>query len=276
MKQMKEQIDRVKNMFEPVALRVSNLFFVLADLMTVDPMYQYSLDFFTTIYNRALKKADEKGIEKNERETRRAYYISKFTTLLYKNVCRSLFEKDKLLFSFLLCIKIMEERGELSNPEARFLMAGPTAVSAPRPNPTGEKGWLLDKQWAHICELAENYEFYKGFDRDLEENLGAWEKISVSVSPEADEWPGKWNEIPIFSKLLILRVLRPDKVVPGIRNLISAEVDLGSKYIKPPPFDLTKSYKDSTNKTPIIIVISAGADPMAELQKLAAKMKIKI
>jgi len=65
MKQMKEQIDRVKNMFEPVALRVSNLFFVLADLMTVDPMYQYSLDFFTTIYNRALKKADEKGIEKN-------------------------------------------------------------------------------------------------------------------------------------------------------------------------------------------------------------------
>lgn len=142
MKQMKEQIDRVKNMFEPVALRVSNLFFVLADLMTVDPMYQYSLDFFTTIYNRALKKADEKGIEKNERETRRAYYISKFTTLLYKNVCRSLFEKDKLLFSFLLCIKIMEERGELSNPEARFLMAGPTAVSAPRPNPTGEKGWL--------------------------------------------------------------------------------------------------------------------------------------
>lgn len=64
--------------------------------------------------------------------------------------------------------------------------------------------------------------------------------------------------------------------MPGIRNLISAEVDLGSKYIKPPPFDLTKSYKDSTNKTPIIIVISAGADPMAELQKLAAKMKIKI
>lgn len=39
MKQMKDAIDKVKDTFAPVALRVSNLFFVLADLMTVDPMY---------------------------------------------------------------------------------------------------------------------------------------------------------------------------------------------------------------------------------------------
>jgi dynein heavy chain len=44
---------------------------------------------------------------------------------------------------------------------------------------------------------------------------------------------------------------------------------MGKEFITPPPFDMEKSFLDSTNKTPIIIVLSAGADPMSELVKLA-------
>lgn len=44
----------------------------------------------------------------------------------------------------------------------------------------------------------------------------------------------------------------------------------------PPPFDMDKSFSDSSNKTPIIIVLSAGADPMGELLKLGDFYKAKI
>lgn len=75
---------------------------------------------------------------------------------------------------------------------------------------------------------------------------------------------------------MFLRIFRPDKVVPVIQKLIKKDKDLGPPYIIPPPFDMEKSYEDSNNKTPIIIVLSAGADPMAELQKLAAIMGARV
>lgn len=55
--------------------------------------------------------------------------------------------------------------------------------------------------------------------------------------------------------------------------MIKKEKELGGPFIIPPPFDMEKSFSDSSNKVPIIIVLSAGADPMSELMKLAATMK---
>lgn len=50
-----------------------------------------------------------------------------------------------------------------------------------------------------------------------------------------------------------------------IQKLIKKEKELGPGFIVPPPFDMTKSFSDSTNGVPIVIVLSPGADPMGEL-----------
>jgi dynein heavy chain len=63
----------------------------------------------------------------------------------------------------------------------------------------------------------------------------------------------------------VLRILRPDKVVAAIRKLIAKDKEMGKPYTSPPPFDLAKSFGDTTNKTPVILVLSPGADPMTDL-----------
>jgi len=184
-----KQVDSMRAENVAVGLRVSRLFFVLTDLTSVDPMYQYSLDFFKDIFERTLKSTDEALGEKAKQSERRAYWITEFTKRLYDNVSRSLFQRHILLFSFLMCLKIMDElllvtEGGLDIAELRFLMAGSTQVDLTKPNPTGEDGgWMNNKAWLTILEMSTKFPSFKGFDDDFVANLSTWEKIYNSGSP---------------------------------------------------------------------------------------------
>lgn len=53
----------------------------------------------------------------------------------------------------------------------------------------------------------------------------------------------------------------------SVKTFVKEEV--GPFYIESPPFDLEGCLDDSTNMAPIIFVLSPGADPIANLKKLA-------
>jgi dynein heavy chain len=66
---------------------------------------------------------------------------------------------------------------------------------------------------------------------------------------------------------MLIKQLREEKLMQGIKEFVKSE--LGEKFIESPPFDLQGAYNDSSSTTPIIFVLSPGADPITYLIGLA-------
>jgi len=74
-----------------------------------------------------------------------------------------------------------------------------------------------------------------------------------------------------FTKLIIIRIIKPDKLVPAMMRFVVDKI--GDEFVQPPPFDLAAIYKDSSNITPLIFVLSPGSDPMKALEAIATTKK---
>ncbi|KAH9163072.1 hypothetical protein LEN26_000647, partial [Aphanomyces euteiches] len=261
-----KEIDARSDGYRPVAYRAALLFFCIADLSRVDPMYQYSLPWFTNIFIRAIVSAKPSNVLEQRLQNLNEY----FTYSIYKNVCRSLFEKHKLLFSFLLTIKILQGSNLIDPLEWRFLLSGMAPASITMDNPAPQ--WLEGYIWTELCRLS-SLRTFEGFAASFAMHKDVYRAMFDSNEPHMVILPGGWHDrLDVFQRLCVLRSLRPDKMMQGIQNLVIEM--LGKEFIEPPPFDLQETFEDSTPVSPLIFVLSQGSDPAKDLLTFAIATKM--
>jgi len=148
--------------------------------------------------------------------------------------------------------------------ELIFLLTGGVAVG----DTDGElpADWLNEKIWGEINRLGK-LSGMKTFLPHILKNLDVYRGLYESSNPENWEFPAEATMINPFRKLLVIRAIRPDKVVPCVSKFI---VDyIGEKFVKPPTFELANIFHESRATTPLIFVLSPGSDPLQAVMKFA-------
>lgn len=58
---------------------------------------------------------------------------------------------------------------------------------------------------------------FKGLPSAIRKDTAAWQQLFDTSEPQNVELPGEFSKISAFDKLLIIRMIRPDKLVPAVR-----------------------------------------------------------
>ncbi|QQP55643.1 Dynein beta chain_ ciliary_ putative [Caligus rogercresseyi] len=251
-----EEIDKTRDGYSPVATHASILFFCVSELSQIDPMYQFSLPWFIQIYIKAIKETPsaKKGSKESSGDVSRriSNLNSNFTEIIYHKISRSLLREHVLVFSFILSLR-------LSGVENwQYVLKDIQSIDHNQPIPDDK--WMTGKMWNSIVSISKMKTF-QGLMQSLRDDLKDWRAFYEAPNPSKDCLPVRWKEIRDLDYIFLLRIIRPDWVISAIRSFIGDM--LGKEFVYPQILNIQNAYEDSDSNTPIILILSPGANPLA-------------
>ena len=195
--------------------------------------------------------------------------------MTYQTYCygtMGMFEKHKLLYSFLITIQIQLDQQIISYNQIDFFLKGNLSLDKTltiKSKPTFN--WLTYDAWHQCLFLSTNFsEKFQNLLRNIEEDNINWKQWIEHEQPENYLLPRPYDYLlNDFERLMLLRCFCPNRIIFAIQNYITKI--MGEKYIIPPTMYFDSIFDQSTFQTPIIFLLSPGSDPTHDIQKLVER-----
>lgn len=267
-----KQIEAACAEYTQVATSGSILYFVIADLANINPMYQFSLFYFVRLFNKCIDVATKH----DEIDVRLQYLQTSILSNIFVNVCRGLFEDDKLTFSFIIASSFQRHGHEINYQEWSLLLRGIGLLDLSRKPPNPDPEFFTEKMWEYMYAIQSySVEHCKDLCEHMTNFPEFWKEWAQSQDPHKKPLPMNYDEqseLHYFQVLLLLKGLCPEKLLFGIQEHVRRS--LGDNFIIFPSATTADLYVDSTRSTPIVFVLSPGADPTSMLLRFAQSMGV--
>lgn len=284
--EMRKNINEKREQYRPVATRGSVLYFSIVDMSRVNVMYQTSLDQFQLLFDKSMEISEKANLASKRVNN----IIESMTYITYRYINRGLYERDKTSFKLILIFKILTTAGKLEMKNINLFLRGGSALDLTQSRAKAFS-WLSNESWLHMLQLTMSNAIFKTAIEEMitgESQFLPWynenepEKFPVPVLESKFQSEDEMNVN--FYRLLVVRCLREDRTLLAVNDFIRKtefiEIGGGNKLpVMGPKFTETATdtvdtvYREMEATTPVIYLLSAGADPTDSIETLARRKR---
>lgn len=300
-KETELNINIASEVYRPAASRGALVFFLMNELYKIHSFYKFSLDSFVIVVNRAIdivaeqmnpkkpekpaKVEGEEGAEGEAQEEepaeeeeeagemtprtleKRVQALTESITFQGFNYTRrGTLEADKMIIVTMLCFRIMVRKGLIKQEEVDALVKKEVALEPPHQSESLK--FIPETNWAAVKGL-ESIKIFEHLIQQMESEALQWRKWYQDGEPEAIELPRAVKDISLFHRILLLRALRPDRLIGALKQFVRD--NMGDDFVEQPAFDMATTYTEMNVQTPIFFVLFPGVDPTPDVEAIGKK-----
>jgi dynein heavy chain len=286
--EMRSNINEKREQYRPVATRGSVLYFSIVDMTQVNCMYQTSLDQFQELFDKSMELAEKANLAMK----RVSNIIETMTYITYRYMNRGTYECDKTAFRLIITFKILSTAGKLDARNISLFLRGGSAlnIKTVRPKPFD---WMSNEAWLNIVQLTFSEPNFKSIVEDIFKDESSFLPWYNENEPERFPVPNIESKLSSleeslfnFNKLLLVRCLREDRTLLAVNDFIKKTdfVDMqgnkipamGPKFVESITDTVDSVFREMVCTTPVIYLLSAGADPTDSIETYARRKRKEI
>lgn len=252
------EVNTIMNSYDIIARSCSAIFAVLEQLYHIHHFYQFSLQYFTDIFEKVL--AASRASAEREPKIRVDAILRDLFSTTYRETSVSLLQKDRLTFAVLL------------------------AQAAPFPMDKSILDLLLDTKIK--CADVNADPEAKSQAMTSASNIGALKDVLAKVDePELERFMGEENAeacVPglqdeknantkALKELLLVKLLRIDRLVPATERFVATV--FGSDFLDVTE-DLARIVKENPSGSPVALCASPGFDASYKVDQLVERTSV--
>ena len=255
---LQQTLNEEREVYRDFARTASNVFFLIQGLKALNSMYQFDLPTYLNLFKGTLEGSKSGG------DGRMGLMELDLKKNVFQFFARSLFKADRLTFATHLVRGIRP--AAIAADEWNFFVGLVVTDASKAAGRVPE--WVPPDRVAALQRLAATM---PGLVQQLKLDSVEWSDWLVEHKPETPAlFPKCAGNMKEFQRMLVVQALRPDRLQTAMEMF--SYVQLGLKSLNLKVLDYGALAREASPQTPIMFIITPGADPSELLQSAADKV----